>query len=67
MDWAGAIKAIIGFLEKVLPTITIFVAGRKSKELENVKDENEKLRKYQEIDDNSESSADDTYTASLWK
>jgi hypothetical protein len=67
MDWAGAIKAILSFLEKILPTLAIFTVGRKSKELENIKDENENLKKYQEIDDNSESSADDAYTAGLWK
>ena len=67
MDWAGAIKAVLSFLEKILPTLTVFMAGRKSKELDNVKDENEKLKKYQEIDDSSESSADDAYTASMWK
>ena len=64
MDW---VKLVLGFLKEVLPTITTFMVGRKSKELENVKDENEKLKKYQEIDNNDESSADDAYTASLWK
>ncbi len=64
MEW---VKLILGFLKEVLPTFTTFMVGRKSKELENVKDENAKLRKYQEIDDNSESSADDAYTASMWK
>jgi len=64
MDW---VKLILGFLKEVLPTLTTFMVGRKSKELENIKDENDKLRKYQEIDDSSESSADDAYTASMWK
>lgn len=64
MEW---VKLIMGLLKEVLPTLTTFMVGRKSKELENIKDENEKLKKYQEIDDNSESSADDAYNAGMWK
>lgn len=64
MEW---VKLILEFFKEVLPTLTTFIAGRKSKELENLKDENEKLRKFQEIDDNNEHSSDDAYTASLWK
>lgn len=64
MEW---VKLIINFLKEALPTLTTFIVGRKSKELENVKDENEKLKKYQEIDDNDQHSSNDAYTASLWK
>ena len=64
MEW---VKLIMGLLKEVLPTLATFMVGRKSKELEDVKDENDKLKKYQEIDDSSESSADDAYTARLWE
>jgi len=64
MEW---VKLILGFFKEVLPTLAVFIVGRKSKELENVKDENEKLKKYQEIDNDDEHSSDDTYTSSLWK
>jgi len=64
MEW---VKLILGFLKEVLPTLTTFMVGRKSEELENLKDENDKLRKYQEIDDDDEYSSNDAYTASLWK
>ena len=42
MEW---VKLILGFFKEVLPTLAVFIVGRKSKELENVKDENEKLKK----------------------
>ena len=61
MKW---VELILGFLKEVLPTLTSFVVGRKSKEMENVKDENDKLKKYQEVDDTY---FDDVYTSSLWK
>lgn len=63
MEW---IKLLVGFLKEVLPTVTSFIVGRKSKELENVKDENEKLEKYRDIESESISS-DDVYYAELWK
>lgn len=43
-----------------------FIVGRKSKELEELKDENEKLKKYQDIE-NGEHSSVDAYNARLWK
>lgn len=48
MEW---LKILFGFLKEVIPTVTTFVVGRKSKELENIKSENEKLKKYKEIDE----------------
>ena len=63
MDWA---KFIMDFLKEILPTLTTFIIGRKSKEFENVKDENEKLKKYKDIDD-TEHASDDVYVSSVWK
>lgn len=48
MDW---LKLLFGFLKEVIPTLTSFVVGRKSKELEQVKDENEKLKQFKKIDE----------------
>ena len=45
------LKLLIGFLKEIIPTLTSFFVGRKSKELENVKSENEKLKKYKKIDE----------------
>ena len=63
MEW---VKLFLGFLKEVVPTLTTFVVGRKSKELEQVKDENKKLKEYKEIDD-GEHSSNDAYNAGLWK
>ena len=63
MEW---VKLVLGFLKEVIPTLTTFMVGRKSKELENLKDENEKLKKYDEIE-SDEHSSDDVYTAGMWK
>jgi len=63
MDW---LKLLFGFLKEVMPTLTSFIVGRKSKELEQLKDENEKLKKYEDIE-NSEHSSNDIYTSGMWK
>ena len=63
MDW---LKLLFNFLKEVAPTLTTFIVGRKSKELEQLKDENKKLKEYQEIDD-GEHSSNDAYNARLWK
>ena len=57
----------IKFLKEIFPSLLAYKAGSDAKEKQQLKDENEKLKKYQKIDDSSESSADDAYTASLWK
>lgn len=63
MEW---VKLVLGFLKEVVPTLTSFFVGRKSKELEQLKDENEKLKEYKSIDD-GEHSSNDAYNARLWK
>ncbi len=63
MDW---VKLLLGFLKEVVPTVTTFIVGRKSKELEQLKDENDKLKKYDDIE-TDEHSLNDVYTSSMWK
>jgi len=63
MEW---VKLLLGFLKEVVPTLTTFIVGRKSKELEQLKDENDKLKKYDDIE-NDEHSLNDVYTSSMWK
>lgn len=63
MEW---VKILLGFLREVLPTLTTFIVGRKSKELEDIRDENRKLKKYEDID-NDEPTRDDVYNAGMWK
>jgi len=63
MQW---VKLLLGFLKEVVPTLTTFIVGRKSKELEQLKDENDKLKKYDDIE-NDEHSLNDVYTSSMWK
>jgi hypothetical protein len=63
MEW---VKLLLDFLKEVVPTLTTFIVGRKSKELEQLKDENDKLKKYDDIE-NDEHSLNDVYTSSMWK
>ena len=63
MEW---VKLLVNFLKEVLPTLTTFMIGRKSKELEQLKDENKKLKQYQDID-GEHINIDDIYNAGLWK
>jgi len=63
MEW---VKLLLGFLKEVVPTLTTFIVGRKSKELEQLKDENDTLKKYDDIE-NDEHSLNDVYTSSMWK
>lgn len=63
MDW---LKLLFSFIKEVLPTFTTFMVGRKSKELEQIKDENEKIKKYEDIEA-GEHSSNDAYNARLWK
>ncbi len=62
----GWVKLLLGFLKEVVPTLTTFIVGRKSKELEQLKDENDTLKKYDDIE-NDEHSLNDVYTSSMWK
>ncbi len=50
MEW---VKLLFGFLGNILPTLTTFFVGRKSKELEELKSENKKLKEYKKIDEKS--------------
>jgi len=63
MDW---LKLLFSFLKEVVPTIVTFIAGKKSKELEDIKDENKKLKKYNDIDED-EYSSNDAYNARMWE
>ena len=63
MKW---VELILKFLKEVLPTLVSFMVGRKSKELENVKDENETLKKFQKIDA-EDVDKDEAYSAEDWK
>ncbi len=62
MDW---LKLLFSFFKEVIPTLTSFIVGRKSKELEQLKDENEKLKKYEDIE-NDEHSSNDIYNSRVW-
>lgn len=48
MDW---IKLILSFVKELFIPTAAYVAGKKSKELDQVKNENEKLKEYKKIDD----------------
>jgi len=43
MDW---VKLILSFVKELFIPTAAYVAGKKSKELDQVKDENEKLKEY---------------------
>lgn len=45
------LSAIIKLIEKLFIPISAYVAGKKSKENEQLKDENKKLKEYKKIDD----------------
>lgn len=57
----------IKFLKEIFPSLLAYKAGSDSKENEQLREENEKLKKYQKIDDDNEHSSDDAYIAGLWK
>jgi hypothetical protein len=59
------LKIILSFLTEALPSITSFVVGRKSKELDNVKKENKTLKKWFKID-KSTVSKDEVYDGKQW-
>ncbi len=63
MEW---LKILFSFLGSVIPTLTTFIVGRKSKELEELKDENKKLKKYKEIDE-KDIYKNQAYEADNWK
>ena len=56
----------IELLKELFPTLLAFKAGRDSKENQNLKAENDKLKKYQEID-GEHINLDDVYDDRLWK
>lgn len=56
---------IIDFLRAILPTLLAYKAGRDSKEKDQLKDENEKLKKFKKIDDR-EVMRNEVYDPSEW-
>ena len=62
MDW---VNTILKLLKEFVPAILAYYAGRGSKEKEQLKEENEKLKDYKDIDD-GEHSVNDAYNASLY-
>lgn len=44
------LTVIVKLLKDLFPTVAIFIAGRKSKELEDVKRDNKTLESWQNID-----------------
>ena len=62
MEW---LKILFSFLKEILPTATTFLVGRKSKELQNIKEENQKLKQYKKIDE-AEPTKKEVYTSSEW-
>ncbi len=61
-----ALTAFIKLIGKLFIPISAYFAGKKAKDNENLKAENEKLKKYKDIDD-GEHSSNDAYNAGLWK
>lgn len=62
-----ALGIFIKFLQEIFPTLLAYKVGSDSKKIKKLKDENEKLKEYQKIDNDDEPSANDIYLASVWK
>lgn len=60
------ITSILELLKAIFVPLGAYLLGTKTKENEKLKDENEKLKKYDSIE-NGEHSANDAYNARLWK
>lgn len=56
---------IIDFLRAILPTLLAYKAGRDSKEKDQLKKENEKLKEFKRIDDR-EVMRNEVYDPSNW-
>ncbi len=50
MSW---LKVLLSFVKELFIPTAAYVAGKKSKELDQAKDENKKLKEYKKIDDES--------------
>ena len=63
MDW---LKLILEFIKKVFGPLMVYKAGRNSKENEQLRSDNEILKKFDDIE-NGEHSSNDIYTHGMWK
>ena len=63
MDW---LKILLKLVKEFLPFFFMYNAGKKSKELNQVKDENKKLKEYKRIDD-KEIQVSEVYDEKAWK
>jgi len=63
MEW---VKLILSFAKELFIPTVAYIAGKKSKELEQVKKENKKLKEYKEIDE-LEITKDELANMELWK
>ena len=59
------ITALINLINKLFLPIGAYIAGKKAKENKDLKEENEKLKKYKQIDD-KEIQGSEVYDAKNW-
>lgn len=62
MDW---LKPLLSFLADFIPHIFMYNAGKKSKELDDIKEENETLKEFKKIDE-KEITKKEVYTSDEW-
>jgi len=60
------LTSLIELLKIIFVPLGAYLLGSKTKDNEKLKDENAKLKEYENIED-SEHSANDAYNARLWK
>lgn len=62
MEW---VKVLLSFIKELFIPVAAYKAGKNSKELDQVKDENKKLKEYKEIDE-EEVVKKEVYTSKEW-
>lgn len=61
-----ALGIFIKFLKEIFPSLLAYKAGSDAKENQQLREENEKLKKYQNID-GEHIDINDVYNSRLWK